>query len=254
MLSFLMAILIADISAQNSQVLYYMNLPQNHFINPALNPANSLFIGLPVLSGISLNVNDNFVKLSDILMKSRTGDSVISILNQGYNIDVFLSKIKERVLIEPHFATQLFSLGFMAGTDGYVFVDITERMEGNLILPSELFQLVLNGNKQFQGKRIDMSSLRGDMKYYREVGLGFSTNLSDKLRIGVKGKLLFGIAGFSIDNRSLGLMVDNNYLVKFDADLIVNMSAPVDIALNPDHTLKSFAFDNSRFKTKGRDL
>jgi hypothetical protein len=249
-LSFLMAILIADISAQDSQVLYYMNLPQNHLINPALRPVNSLYIGLPVMSGISLNVNNNFVNLSDILMKSRTGDSVISILNQGYNIDKFLSKIKEQVLIEPHFATQLFSLGFGVGSDGYVFVDITERMEANLILPPELFQLVLNGNKQFQGKRIDMSSLRGDMKYYREVGIGISKDLSGKFRIGVKGKLLFGIAGFSIDNRSLGILVDNNYLVKFDADLNVNMSAPVKIALNPDRTLKSFAFDSQRFKTK----
>jgi hypothetical protein len=249
-LLFLLAIIVADISAQNSQVLYFMDLPQNHIINPALRPTNSIFIGFPVLSGISLNVDNNFVNLSDILMKSRTGDSVISILNQGYNIDKFLSKIKDRVLIEPRFATQLLSLGFSLGSDGYIFADVTERMEGNLVLPSALFQLVLNGNNQFMGKRIDLSSLRGDMKYYREVGLGFSKNLTRKLRIGVKGKLLFGIAGFSIDNGSLGITVDNNYLVKFDADLIVNMSLPVKIALNTDHTLRSFAFDSNRFKTR----
>jgi hypothetical protein len=230
--------------------LYYMNLPQNHLINPALRPTNSFFIGLPVLSGISLNVDDNFVNLSDILMKSRTGDSVISILNQGYDINKFLSKIKDRVLIEPHLATQLLSLGFGIGSNGYVFFDVTERMEGNLTLPSELFQLVLTGNAQYLGKRINLSSLRGDMKYYREVGLGFSKNLTRRFRIGVKGKLLFGIAGFSIDNRSLGITVDNNYLVKFDADLIVNMSAPVKISLNPDSTLQSFVFDSNRLKTK----
>jgi hypothetical protein len=38
--------------------------------------------------------------------------------------------------------------------------------------------------------------------------------------------------------------------VKFDADLIVNMSLPVKIALNTDHTLRSFAFDSNRFKTR----
>ena len=248
-LVFLMAVLIAGISAQSSQVMHYMALPQNHFINPALRSPNSLCIGLPVLSGTSLSVNDNFVDLSDILMKSRTGDSVISILNKGYNIDKFLAKIKDRVLIEPNFATQLFSIGFGVGNDGYAFVDVTERMDGTLILPPELFQLVLNGNKQFLGKKINLSSLGGDMRYYREVGFGFSKNLSRKLRVGVKGKLLFGIAGFSINNRSLGISVDNNYLMKFDADLTVNMSAPVKINLLPDHTLRSINFDSEKFKT-----
>ena len=246
---FLMAVLIAGISAQSSQVMHYMALPQNHFINPALRSPNSLCIGLPVLSGTGLIVNDNFVDLSDILMKSRTGDSVISILNKGYNIDKFLAKIKDRVLIEPNFATQLFSIGFGVGNDAYAFVDVTERMDGTLILPPELFQLILNGNQQFLNKRINLSSLRGDMKYYREVGFGFSKNLTRKLRFGVKGKLLFGIAGFSIDNKSLGISVDNNYLIKFDADLTVNMSAPFKISLLPDHTLQSIDFDSDRFKT-----
>jgi len=50
----LLAVFFADVSAQNSQVLYYMNLPQNHMLNPALRPSNSVYIGLPVVSGIIL--------------------------------------------------------------------------------------------------------------------------------------------------------------------------------------------------------
>jgi hypothetical protein len=248
----LIVLIISDLSGQDSQVLHYMNLPQSHLINPALKPSNSFFVGLPVLSGISLNVNSNFVNLSDILMKSLKGDSVISIFNRNYNIDKFLLKIKDKILIEPHFTTQLFSLGFGVGNDGYVFFDITERLDGNIVLPSELFELVLKGNKQFLGSKIDLSSLKGDFKYYREAGLGFSKNLTRKLRIGVRGKLLFGIAGLAIDNRSLGISVDNNYLAKFNADLTVNMSAPVNISLYPDHTIRNVVFDKTRFKTPGR--
>jgi hypothetical protein len=228
-----------------------MDLPQNRFINPALRPSNTFYIGLPGLSGVSLNMTNNFVNLSDILMKSRTGDSVISILNQGYDIYKFLSKIKDRVLIEPHFETQLACFGFGIGKDGFIFLDINDRMEGNVGLPSDLFKLILTGNNQFLGKRIDLSALSGNFNYYREAGLGFSKNLTRKLRIGIKGKLLFGITDFSINNKSLGISVDKNYLMKFDANLLINVSAPVKISLNPDHTLKEIKMDEDKFSTPG---
>ena len=57
---------LADAGAQNSQVLYYMNIPQNHFLNPAMRPSNSVYIGLPGISGINVNINNNFFNFSDI--------------------------------------------------------------------------------------------------------------------------------------------------------------------------------------------
>jgi hypothetical protein len=205
----LMAIIIADVSAQNSQVLYYMNLPQNHLINPAFRPSNSLYIGLPGISGINLNINNNFVNFQDVFMKGQTGDSVISILHPDYNINDFLDKIKDKNSIEPQFTVQLLGLGFSVGKNSYVFLDINERVEGNVVLPGDLFKLALYGNEKFIGNQIDLSSFRGDLKYFREAGIGFSKNFTNRLRIGVKGKLLFGIAGFSTANRSLGISISS---------------------------------------------
>ena len=67
-----------------------------------------------------------------------------------------------------------------------------------------------------------LSSLRGDIKYYREIGAGFSRNFTDRLRIGIKGKLLFGLAAASIENKSLGITVNNDYSHTIDADLALN--------------------------------
>ena len=91
-----LAIIIADASAQNSQVLYYMNLPQNHLVNPALRPSNSVYIGLPGLSGINLNVNNNFVNFSDVFLKGQPKDSIITFLHPDYDVDKFLAKIKDK--------------------------------------------------------------------------------------------------------------------------------------------------------------
>jgi len=249
LLILIIALIVTDASAQNSQVLYFMNVPQKHLINPALRPSNSIYIGLPVLSGINLSNNNNFVNFSDVLIKGQSKDSIISFLHPDYNVDKFLDKIKDKNSMETEVGVQLLGVGFSVGRDSYVFLDINERIDGNIVLPGDLFKLALKGNESFVGSRIDLASLRADMKYYREFGAGFSRNFTDKLRIGVKGKLLFGIACASIDNKSLGINVNDDYSHTFDANLALNMSGPVDVYMDSDNNIDSIAFDNDRFDT-----
>jgi Family of unknown function (DUF5723) len=246
----ILALIIADASAQNSQVMYFMNLPQNHLINPALRPSNSIYIGLPIVSGINLNINNNFVNFSDIFLKGQPKDSIISFLHPNYDVNKFLAKIKKRNSIEPETMIQLLGVGFSLGKDGYIFLDINDRIDGNIVLPVDLFKLALKGNEEFVGRKIDLSSLRGDIKYYREFGLGYSRNITDKLRIGIKGKLLFGIAAASIDNKSLGITVNEDYSHTLDANLAVNMSGPVNVYMDSKNNIDSIKFDDNRFKTR----
>src|ERR1035437_414243 len=245
----ILTFILADVSAQNSQVMYFMNLPQNHLLNPALRPSNSVYIGLPAISGINLNINNNFVNFSDVFIKGQPKDSIISFLNPKYNVDKFLAKIKDRNFMESESTIQLLGIGFSVGKDGYVFFDINDKFDGNIVLPGDLFKLALKGNEAFGGSRIDLSSLRADMKYYREFGLGYSRNITDRLRVGIKGKLLFGIASAAISNKSLGITVNNDYSHVFDANLDVNVSGPVNVYMDSKHNVDSVVFDDSRFKT-----
>ena len=248
-LIFLLAVFFADVSAQNSQVLYYMNLPQNHMLNPALRPSNSVYIGLPVMSGINFNVNNNYVNFSDVFLKGQPKDSIISFLHPSYNVDKFLAKIKDRNFFEPELMVQILGIGFSLGKDTYVFLDINDRIESNFVLPGDLFRLALKGNEGFVGSKIDLSSLRADIKYYREYGVGFSMNLTDKLRIGVKGKLLAGIATATMDNKSLGITVNEDYSHTLDANMTVNMSGPITVNMDSKHNISSVVFDDNTFKT-----
>jgi hypothetical protein len=90
------------VSAQNSQVLYFMNLPQNHLLNPALRPSNSVYIGLPVMSGINFNVNNNFVNFSDIFLKGQPKDSIISFLHPVIMLIIFWLKLKTGTILSPN--------------------------------------------------------------------------------------------------------------------------------------------------------
>ncbi len=245
----ILGIFLSDAEGQNSQTSYYMNIPQNHLLNPALRPSNSLYIGIPVLTGININVNNNFVNFSDVLIKGQASDSIISFLHPDYNIDNFLDKIKVKNSLEPEITVQLFGLGFAVGEDSYVFLDINDRVDGNVVIPGDLFALGFRGNEEFVGSQIDLSSLRADMKYYREIGIGMSRQITGKLRIGAKVKLLQGIASVFVDNRSLAISVNEDYSHTIDADLTMNISAPVKVIMDADNNIDSLDFDDSRFDT-----
>jgi hypothetical protein len=244
----LLTLIITNASAQNSQVLYNMNLPQNHLLNPALRPSNSVYIGLPAVSGINLDINNNFLNFSDVFIKGAS-DSILTFLHPDRDINAFIKKIRDKNSLEPQVSVQLFGLGFSVGRKSYVFLDINDRVEGNFVFPGDIIKLGLLGNEQFTGSKIDMSSLRGDFKYYREIGLGFSRNFTNRLRLGVKGKLLYGIAAAYIDNRSLSITVADDYTHSLNADLAINVSAPLKVYLDPDNNIDSLVFDDTRFKS-----
>jgi len=248
----ILTLALGDLKAQNSQALYYMNIPQNHFLNPAMRPSNSVYIGLPCISGINVNVNNNFFNFSDIFMLNATGDSTISLFHPDYDISEFMGKIKEINTIEPELSVQLFGLGFNAGRDLYIFLDINERFDIDLAFPGDMLRLLFEGNEDFVGDRMDFSSLRTGINWYREAGVGFSKNITEKLRIGIKGKLLFGMANVSLDNKALNITVNEDYTHTLDADLGVNLSAPVQFYPNEENIIDSVIFDDSRFDTNSQ--
>jgi hypothetical protein len=248
-LALVLVINISAASGQNGQLMYFMNIPQNHLMNPALRPSNSVYVGLPALSGIDLNTNNNFVNFSDIFIKGQPKDSIISFLHPSYNVDKFLAKVKPRNFMESESTIQLLGIGFSVGRDGYVFFDINDRFDANFVMPGDLIKLALKGNGVFVGSRIDLSSLRADMKYYREFGLGYSRNITDKLRVGAKAKLLFGVASAALNNKSLGITINNDYSHVFDANMDLNISGPMNVYMDSKHNIDSIVFDDSRFKT-----
>jgi hypothetical protein len=252
MLFMLMAMTAIGASAQNRQVSYFMNIPQNHIANPAFRPSNSVYVGLPGMSGVSLSINNNFLKFSNIFINAKSSDSVFTFLHPGFDVDEFLSKINDKNSIEPQFSLPVLSVGFAAGRDGYFSFDIIDHLDGNLVIPGDLFKVALKGNEAFAGSKIDLSSFRGELKYYREAGIGYSRNITPRLRMGVKGKLLFGIAAAYVDNNSLAITVNDDYSHVIDADLRLNISAPVNVTKEANGDIKDIEFDNSAFDTPGK--
>jgi hypothetical protein len=247
LLILILTLTLQDAVSQNSQVLYYMNLPQNHLLNPALKPTNSFYLGIPALTGINININNNFVNFSDVIMPNQRGDSLISFLHPEYNVDNFIKKLKTSNFIAPEVNVQLLGMGFRAGKDLYISLDVIERIQGNFALPKDLFVLALKGNVGFLGSTIDLTGLDARVRYFHEFGMGVSKNIGNKFRIGVRGKLLFGLLNASLNNRSLGLTINNDYTYDFNADLSASISGPVKVYKGAGNKIDSVVIDQDQF-------
>lgn len=251
--SILMAVLLVvtgslTLKGQQVSTMYYMNLPQNHFFNPALKPTNGAYIGLPAVSGVNVNFNTNFIGFSDVFRKSETGDSVISVLHPDFDTDGFLAKIKSLNYINPDVNLQLFGLGFRAGKDLYIFIDINEKITGRVSLPGDIFELALRGNEGFIGSMIDLQPLDASLMYHREIAAGFSKDITKRLRIGVRGRVLFGIASLSMENHTLGISVLDDYSHKMITDVDVNVSGPITVVLDEDNMIDDVVVDEARIE------
>ena len=231
--------------SQNSRILYFMNLPQNRVLNPALRPPDSMNIALPA-SGFALSLNNNFLNFSDFVTHGRN-DSLITFLHPDFNTDKFLNGIRRQNSVDFDLSVQLLGLGFRTGKTGYLFFDINEKVQARTVIPGDLFELALKGNESFAGRYIDLSALKADIKNYHEFGLGYSRDITKRLRAGVKGKILLGMFSTTLTNKSLGIKVNEDYSHVFDADAAINFSAPVTV-VREGNDIKDLQYEEDYFR------
>lgn len=225
-----------------------MNLPQAHLLNPALRSSNGFYFGLPAISGVNIIFNTNFIGFSDVFRLSANGDSILTPLHPDFDSEGFLKKIKSANFISPDLNIQTFGLGFKAGKDLYIFLDVNEKVDAGVSFPGDLFNLALKGNEEYIGSQIDLTDLDARMSYYREIAAGFSKNVTPELRIGVRAKMLMGIASMQVDNRNLTIDVLDDYSHRLTTDMSVNISGPVTVFLNDENGLDSLTINEERLK------
>lgn len=223
----LVCMLTGNVIAQSGQVLYFMNLPQRNSLNPALQPGGRSYVGFPVISDFSIRIDNNFLSFSDLFRNGVISDSTFTFLQEGKELNSFLSGLQKRNYLEPQIGIQLFGLAFTIGKDLRITFDINERIDGNFVLPEDAIRLGIEGPLNYMGKDLDFSSLRADMLYYHEIGIGASKNITDKLRVGGRLMILGGVAAGYLENNGLTLKVNDDNTETVNADIALNVSAPV---------------------------
>jgi hypothetical protein len=196
--------LLHSVSAQRNFTLHqHQHTAQSIHLNPAFRP-NARFYG-NIGSGMhSFGINHSGFTLNQLLVQRDFDDSLEFRPADAINA---MARINH---INLDFNNELIGFGLRLGKT-YFSLTATNRMQFSLIYPRDLFRFVFEGNgASLLGQRADLDGLGLKFNSYMEYALGANrTFLDDKLTIGVRFKLISGIANIHTAKSQLGIYTDS---------------------------------------------
>lgn len=191
-------------TAQALQSGYFMEgYTFRHLMNPAY-AAERNYVSIPALGNVNVGTQGN-VGLSKFLFPYQ-GDQLTTFMNSSVSSAEFLGGLKDNNRINANVNLTLLSGGFKAW-GGYNTVDLSVRSQSSISLPYELFEFMKLG-MQGTSTSYDMSDLGVSSRNFVQLAFGHSRDLTGKLRVGAKVKILMGLA--RVDMKMTDMHVEMN--------------------------------------------
>lgn len=226
------------ISAQNKQLLYdFTEIPDALLVNPGGMTDYQWFVGVPVLSGISLQAGTNALTVNDLFA------------DDGVDINV---KVRERAIYGMDINDELsgtFQIPFLhagfRGKNRDNFYSFGMYIEGDAIgyWFKDYAILAFEGNADQLGRMFDLGHLKTRGEMVNVFHFGVNKRMDRDLTIGARAKLYSGILNFT-STRNKGYFVttegQNNICANtIDADLEMRSSGlnEIEDALDNDSSL-----------------
>ena len=191
----------ASYSQQDLTLYFLENVPQRQYLNPAFRPLAKKSIGLPVVSSIYM----------DNMTTTFTPDNLFDISNGAITFST--DKLKQNIRDNNYFGVtskiDIFSIGVQKNKSYFSF-NISENMFSRINLSRGILELPLYKDADFavHGGKFDMSNTGMNFSHYREFGFGWQRQMSDKLNIGVRVKLLAGKSNVWIEKNTFRIQTN----------------------------------------------
>lgn len=187
--------------AQFLRTSYFMEGSSHRMqLNPALMPGRG-FINIPVVGSLNATVNSGslgYRDVMDILDNSRDNDYFLS--------NNFMRRLNASNNLNVNLSTDILSAGWYRGKNFWSF-NVGLRNDIGASIPKSMFEFMrdmnlrgsydslddfLNINHTINGQKMRVNS-------YAELGLGFARNITDRLSVGGKVKMLLGIGNMELN-------------------------------------------------------
>ena len=210
----------------------------NNFYNPAMPVESNFVVGVGV-SNIGLSVFNSSIRYDNLY-------SVVDGVSY-FDANKFINSLEEHDnFINSNFSLDLFRLG---GRIGKLFIDFDWRMKynGEFHYSRDFLGFFINGNGNYLGDDNPADfSIGADVNFYSEMALGLQYKINDKLSVGIRPKLLLGVANLSINDDGTKIYTDEN-TYEMTADVNLNIEASTMLSMNDLLRLSEFAtyFDSN---------
>ena len=168
---------------------YFMNgSTQRYDLNPALSPSRG-YISIPVVGGLYTSLESNFLSANNFFYPNGEGNGVVTYMHKSVSAEEFLAKLPEQNSIELGLNDQIFSMGnYFRG--GFWSVGVRLRSETNIDIPKDFFALT----KTLSQGSYNISGMGIESNNFIEASLGYTFPVKDVFTLGVRAKLLLGVA------------------------------------------------------------
>src|SRR3970282_7104 len=175
--------------SQNKQILYnFRTVPQSLLTNPGADFKYNYYFGVPLLSGISLNVGSTCLSTYDVFA------------NNGVDFNTKLRDVlsstsrKDKVILNEQI--ELFNGGFKVGdwqNHAYVSFGMYQEFDFLSYMPKDLAILALDGNRDYLGKVFNLGDLNGRTEMLSVLHFGYNKNIRENLVVGMRAKIYSSI-------------------------------------------------------------
>ena len=225
--------------SQNKQILYnFTSVPQSMLSNPGSDFKYNWFIGVPILSGFSANVSSSGFSVYDLFANNGVD------FNAKLRNVVFSTSRNDKVSINEQL--EIFSGDFKLGDwqkGSYLSFGVYQELDVLTYIPKDPVLLALDGNQNYLGKVFDFGDLNARGELLSVFHLGFHKNVSEKLILGIRGKIYSSIFNVSSTKNSgyfyTTLGTNSIYDQVISANALVNTSGLTNYTDNYTGNVKS---------------
>ena len=188
---------VTNLTAQNKQLQYnFTDIPQSLMTNPGADVKYKWYVGVPFLSGISMNVGSSGFSAYDLFA------------NDGVDFNTklrsVLSKTTHNDVLSLNQKLELFSGGFRIGTEdnrSYLSFGLYQEFDFLSYVPQDIATLAIDGNKNYMGKRFNLADLSAKADLLSVFYIGIHKKIQDNLIVGARAKIYSSIFNASsVDN------------------------------------------------------
>lgn len=171
--------------AQNKQVLYdFAGLPQTLLLNPGAEVNNKFFVGIPLLSQISVQGGFTGFSAYDIF-----ADDGIDINDKIRNA---VTNFGNAEVVTFNQQLEVFSAGFKLKNNNYLSFGYYEEADFLAKIPRDMVDLFYDGNS-IVDKRYSIKKLAARAELLGVLHVGLSKKINEQWQVGARAKIYSGV-------------------------------------------------------------
>jgi hypothetical protein len=187
-------------SSQAYNTLYWMQgIPQSSQANPAQFPQPRVYAGAPLLSSLYANLSNQGFVAGDVVRRDAR-DEVY------WDEDRLLDRLDKRNMAGLELQLEWVSAGLRGDRD-FISLGVSDKATAYLAYPEDLARLVLRGSDAFSGPA-DFSGAAWEVIHYRDLSVSYARKLGGFITLGLRGRVLFGLANQRLHHYSMALVAD----------------------------------------------